>query len=1361
MPSATRTGVAVRRRLAAGIAGLGAVALAVLGLPAQAHAASPATTSQATSTAASPATSTSGPSASTPSANVGNAAFQPSCGAPAKGAFACYALHRTGLKARKGVQAEAATPGGYGPSDLTSAYNLPSDGGAGQTIAIVDAFDDPDAEADLGVYRAQYGLPACTTANGCFTKVDQRGGSDYPAPNTGWAGEISLDVDMVSAVAPNAKILLVEADTADDLNLALSVDTAVELGAKFVSNSYGDAYDSQAGSGEHATDTTEIDVHYNHPGVAVVASSGDSAYGVTYPAASPYVTSVGGTSLVRDSTSPRGWSESVWNDAEGGAGSGCSVYEPKPAFQNDTGCDNRAVADVSAVADPETGVAVYQTYGASGWGQFGGTSAASPIITGVYADAGTPAAGTYPNSYPYMAGGAGINDVTSGDNGVCAPDYLCTAEKGYDGPTGLGTPDGLAAFRSGPHGDVRGTVTDAATGKPLAGAQVAVGDFTTTTAADGSYDVTVVAGSHDVAVKAFGYATSGGQDVAVDDGATVTRDYALKSVPSHTVSGKVTDGSGHGWPLYAKITVKGSPLSVFTNPVTGAYTVKLPENSDYTLHFTTAYSGYRAVQKTISVGLSDQKLNVSVPVDPYAASTPGYRIKDDAPVETFDAAPATPDGWSVSTTSYSDVGWKFDDPNGRGNHTGGSGGFAIVDMPSTGGYSFTDSTLSTPSYDLTGVSSPEIDFDTDFVVTSGLVSLDASTDGGKNWKTVWYTVSTLDADSHVSIPLPDYAGKASVKLRFDSVNISADDLYWEVDDVQVGELVPQAVPGGLIIGAVKDGNDGSGVDGAAVTASGSSAKTVSIATPGDPAVGNGLYSLFSPSTGAHKVTAAKGGYTSASATAHVTADSVVRQDYTLKAGRITVGPGSVDASSTLGGTTSRKVTVTNTGSAPATVQLTEQSGDFSAAGTGAPLQETKVDASPAVADSAQAAKDGKGTPQPTTTASTGTAWQSGPDAPTTIMDNAVAENDGTIYSAFGWNGKTDTADMWALDPASGTWTKKASAADTRETPAYGFIDGRLYVVGGWGPIGPDAKLEIYDPATDSWSTGASSPEAYYSSGSGVVDGKLYVVGGCGGGTCDITDVQVYDPTTDSWTAAARYPEPVASPSCAAINGKLYCAGGDNDEGEVAHSYVYDPKKNTWTAIADLPAPMWGAAGSAANGQLLLSTGVSGGAITNRGYAYDPKTDAWSSLPNANTATYGAAAAPGLYKIGGGTSITTPTSSVELLPGYDQPSDTGADWLRESAGKLTLRPGEHATVTLSMSASPTTGTPQPGTYRAELLVSTSTPYHVPSVPVTLTVKPSKHRGSTTHGAGPASGSRSGLHQGDGGTARRPAQDEVLG
>ena len=413
----------------AGLTVLASVAIAAASLTATttAHAATPAKAAKATA------------------AKATSAPVERACATPTrKGQMACLTLVRTDVQPRKGLQPQVA-PSGLGAADLKSAYALPS-GGSGQTVAIIDAYDDPSAESDLATYRSQYGLPACTTASGCFKKVNETGGTSLPSADSGWAEEESLDLDMVSAVCPSCHILLVEATQPSTDDLGTAVNTAVSLGAKYVSNSYGGSEDS--------TDPTSDSTYFNHPGVAITVSSGDSGYGVEYPAASRYVTAVGGTSLTRTSNT-RGWSETAWS----GAGSGCSAYDAKPTWQTDTGCSKRTIADVSAVADPNTGLAVYDTYGVGGWVVVGGTSASAPIIAGVYALAGPPAAGSYPSSAPYAHTSA-LNDVTSGSNGSCSPAYLCKAAAGYDGPTGLGTPNGITAFGGGSSGGNTVSVTN-------------------------------------------------------------------------------------------------------------------------------------------------------------------------------------------------------------------------------------------------------------------------------------------------------------------------------------------------------------------------------------------------------------------------------------------------------------------------------------------------------------------------------------------------------------------------------------------------------------------------------------------------------------------------------------------------------------------------------------------------------------------------------------------------------------------------------------------------------------------------------------------------------------------------------------
>jgi subtilase family serine protease len=347
-----------------------------------------------------------------------------------------------GLAARaSGVSAPVVAPptAGYGPAEIKSIYSLDVTKGVGQTVAIVDAYDNPNAEKDLATFRSVYKLPACTSAKGCFRKVNQRGGTRPPVADPGWGLEIALDLQAVSSACPNCRILLVEADTSDFKDIGEAVNMSVTLGAKIVSNSYGgDEFDGVMALGQR---------FYSHPGVAMVVSSGDSGYTTAqFPASWHSAIAVGGTSVADTST---GWKNTAWS----GAGSGCSAWITKPSWQKDPHCLMRTTSDVSALADPDTGLAVYDTYGLDqfglplGWIVAGGTSLAAPLMSGMIALAGNaPSLGTASYIYDHREG---LRDVIGGSNAGfldCGGDYLCTALKGYDGPTGLGTPKGVSAL---------------------------------------------------------------------------------------------------------------------------------------------------------------------------------------------------------------------------------------------------------------------------------------------------------------------------------------------------------------------------------------------------------------------------------------------------------------------------------------------------------------------------------------------------------------------------------------------------------------------------------------------------------------------------------------------------------------------------------------------------------------------------------------------------------------------------------------------------------------------------------------------------------------------------------------------------
>ncbi|MEA5455529.1 S53 family peptidase [Sinomonas sp. JGH33] len=361
------------------------------------------------------------------------------------GEAACTARQAADLNGHPVSNAVSPPSTALTPSQLRAAYNLTGSSSGGRTVAIVDAYGYPNLASDLATFRSQFGLPACTVASGCLRIINQTGGTKLPRFSLGWAQEQALDVDAVSAACPDCKIVVVQANTASFTDLGTAVQTAAkQAGVVAISNSYG---------GSDASDAT-YGKYYNFPGIAVTASAGDSGYkGGSYPADSSYVTAVGGTSLVSAPGTPRGWSESVWS----GTGSGCSAYNTALAAAStyNTGCTKRAMNDVSAASDPNNGgLAVYYPTSSSSstWGQFGGTSEASPIIASVYALSGNTGSkginGTgvvYANSLPYLTP-AGLNDVTSGSNGSCPTAQWCSAEIGWDGPTGLGTPNGTLSF---------------------------------------------------------------------------------------------------------------------------------------------------------------------------------------------------------------------------------------------------------------------------------------------------------------------------------------------------------------------------------------------------------------------------------------------------------------------------------------------------------------------------------------------------------------------------------------------------------------------------------------------------------------------------------------------------------------------------------------------------------------------------------------------------------------------------------------------------------------------------------------------------------------------------------------------------
>lgn len=799
-----------------------------------------------------------------------------------KGLASCFAIVRTPSDHRLTPDASGPPAGALGPADIQSAYKLPS--GGGQTVAVVDAGDDPTAESDLATFRAQYGLPPCTTANGCFTKVNQTGQQgNYPPPVAGWSLEISLDLDTVSSACPGCNILLVEANSDAITDLGASVNEAVTLGAKFISNSYG--------ATEYSGEQSDGQSFYDHPGVAVTASTGDTGNVVVFPSADPDVVSVGGTTLTADASVSRGWDETVWGSPSGGegGGSGCSQYEPQPSFQGniaalDAACpDNRATADIAADANPNTGLAVYDTQAdcsnaACDWVQVGGTSLASPLAASMYALAGTPVAGTYPVTYPYQDPNqsADLFDVTTGSNGSCG-NVLCNAGPGWDGPTGLGTPDGVKALQGAPQGVISGQVTDRSTGKPVAGVKVTAspGSEGTSTDANGDYTLNGLAtGTYALTATAFEYGTANRTGVQVTAGQSTTENMTLAPRPTSTLSGTVTDGSGHGWPLYAQITISGYPGGpIYTDPLTGRYSVLLPTGA-HTLNVTPVYAGYRSITRTVRLDQPNVVVNLTPKVDRSSCTAPGYGWNGLSTDFLGWKGGTAQDGWTVSGSA---VGWRFDDPGNREAPPGGDDNFAIADSAYFG-HQTIRTTLTSPTIDLSGQTSPTVSFDSRYIGApgqSGMVEL--STDNGRHWSTLWQNTSGYTAGPvHLAVP----AGPQD-RVRFTFTG--RDGGYWEFDNVLVGTRTCVPQPGGLIIGNATDAATGAGIPGVTIFRAADRAyPATTIAVPDDPQASGGFYWLFTPA-GANRLTATDQGYTSARQTIAVTDGQVVTANWTLTA----------------------------------------------------------------------------------------------------------------------------------------------------------------------------------------------------------------------------------------------------------------------------------------------------------------------------------------------------------------------------------------------------------------------------------------------------------------------------------------------
>ncbi|WP_122260787.1 cell wall-binding repeat-containing protein [Ornithinimicrobium cerasi] len=1004
-----------------------------------------------------------------------------------------------------------------------------------------------------------------------------------------------------------------------------------------------------------------------------------------------------------------------------------------PFSSRGVGQDGAVKPDISA-----PGVNVRSSVPGGGYESFSGTSMAAPHVGGAVALLWAAA--------PDLIGDVTFTRELLDGSAVDTPDEQCGGSPGDNNVYGEGRLDAIALLDSAPIGDtgrVAGTVTDAASAEALAGATVtlqAERTRSTTTAADGTYGIRLGSGEWDVTTSKFGYLPDAATvTVPVDD--TVVHDVALEAAPTGMLSGTVTDGSGQGYPLYARISVQGqSSVGAYTDPLTGAYTLDLPVGT-HVVRATAQLPGYQVESREVVVVAADGSVaDFALLVDPVTCSAPGYTLVLDGTTETYDSL-ALPEGWSVEDLQGDGLVWRFDDPMAIGNLTGGQGGFAEANSMLDVGSG--DTVLVSPPLDASAMTTVSVVykqlFDT-FGGSSGAVEVSA--DGGITWVVV-HEETTFVIEDEVTLDVTDQlagASQAHVRFRYQDPPPEPD-LLWQVDDVFLGSRTCEPLGGGLVVGYVQDDLEGAGIVNARVSSvDNPSDAGTSRATPDDPALDDGFYWLHSELTGSHPFLATARNYGTDQQDVTVLEGAVARADFVLGQAILEIDPTSLTTTVALGEADGGEFTVTNTGTSTAQITFTERRGDFeilradgsrmssqqAVAADGAPLVsrpvEVSVGSSALREDLREAAAAAAPADEP---------WTDLTDLPVPVTGNRVVSLDGVWYSVGGFS-FTDFPGLYRYDAPALEWQPLAALPAPVELPLAAAVDGRIVVAGGWSASGePTSDTWIYDPETDSWAPGAPLPTPVSSMGVAVTAGEVLAVGGCTTGFCLplVDTVQAYDIASDSWSVRTPFPVPVAFPSCGGLDGGVVCAGGiDSSEQMLDATWAYDPSADAWTSRAPAPATLFAPAAASANGQLVAVSGIQDGQLTNASWAYDPVADSWSPLPNANHAVYRGGGACGFLRAGGQDDFDL-VSSAELLPGLDLCAESGADveWLVLDTTEAVLDPGQSVTVGVTTDSSAVN---QPGTYTAGVGVVANVPVTPAPVDVTMHVTPPLSWGKVT-------------------------------
>ncbi|WP_326559829.1 Kelch repeat-containing protein [Micromonospora sp. NBC_01796] len=758
------------------------------------------------------------------------------------------------------------------------------------------------------------------------------------------------------------------------------------------------------------------------------------------------------------------------------------------------------------------------------------------------------------------------------------------------------------------------------------------------------------------------------------------------------ISGAVRDASGHGWPLWATVSVDGRPAATATSaPFTGAYQLRLPVGQPYTLRVQSRYPGYPELTRQIEVGTADTVVDLALPVDADACVAPGYTHRANGLVELFDTGGTTaPDGWSVLDNLGNEQVWSFDDPGERGNLTGATGGFAIAESDLYGGPARQDTALVSPVVDLTGVASPTIGFASDFNTPdypedAGIAEVDLSVDGGGSWSNVWHADDAVRGPVQVTLPIPQAAGQPDARIRFHYFEgeLTAGD-WWQVDRVWVGEHSCVPVAGGLVAGYVRDANTASPLVGATV---GVAEATVSTAATGDdPRLDDGFYWMFNPSTATTQLTASMRGYQPMRKRPSVPADQTTRVNFDLPTGALTVGTAALTGAAPIGGRTTVSLDVTNTGTAPIELTVAERPGTGPTDGSVPP---TDGSVPPTDATGANAATSG--TSMSGANAATSGTSMSGASAATsgTSMNGASATTSGTSMSGAS-NGTgapvrrisgrfspdadglarpagqpaeaPQRAGVRAATAGSG-WRSIADYPLDLADNAAAEYRGRIYSVGGNVDTGRVRNAYVYDPATDRWTAFAPLPVARQRPVAAFLGDRLYVTGGWSGTNIPAEvepSLDVYDPATDTWSTGAPIPQGTAAAGAAVLDKQLYVVGGCHPEGYDCGSssdvFRYDPVADRWDSLAGYPEPVAWVSCGAIEAAVYCAGGVAEESSRST-YRYDPITDTWTRLADLPIDLWAAgyAVADGRLNLSGGVTDDGSTITNQGFA-YDPVSD---------------------------------------------------------------------------------------------------------